>query len=40
VEWEVIGAVGEIVGAAAVVASLIFVGWQLLQNTDALRTST
>lgn len=38
--WEAIGAVGEIVGAAAVVGSLAFVGWQLLQNTDAIRTST
>lgn len=38
--WEAIGAVGEIVGAAAVVGSLVFVGWQLLQNTGAIRTST
>lgn len=38
--WEAIGAIGEIVAAAAVVASLVFIGWQLLQNTDALRTST
>ena len=38
--WEAIGAIGEIAAAAAVVASLVFVGWQMLQNTDALRTST
>jgi len=38
--WEAIGAVGEIVGAIGVVGSLVFVGWQLLQNTDAIRTST
>ena len=38
--WEAASAIGEIVGAAGVVGSLVFVGWQLLQNTDALRTST
>ena len=38
--WEAISAVSEIVGAIAVVASLIFVGWQLLQNTEAIKTST
>ena len=38
--WEAIAAIGELIGAVAVVASLVFVGWQLLQNTEALRTST
>ena len=38
--WEAIAAIGEIVGAIAVVGSLVFVGWQMAQNTDALRTST
>lgn len=38
--WEAIGAVGEIIGALAVVSSLIFVGWQLRQNTLAIKTST
>ena len=38
--WDAIGAIGEIVGAFAVVVSLLFVGWQLYQNTDALKTST
>ena len=40
VNWEAIAAIGEIVGGAGVVGSLVFVGWQLLQNTAALRTST
>lgn len=35
--WEAAGAIGEIVGALAVVASLVFVGFQLLHNTRALR---
>ncbi len=38
--WEAVGAIGEILGAAGVIGSLVFVGWQLLQNTDALRTAT
>ena len=38
--WEAVGAIGEIVGAAGVIGSLVFVGWQLLQNTHALRTAT
>ncbi len=38
--WEAIGAIGEIMAAAGVIGSLVFVGWQLLQNTHALRTAT
>ncbi len=38
--WEAVAAIGEIVGAAGVMGSLVFVGWQLLQNTHALRTAT
>ena len=38
--WEAVGAIGEILGAAGVIGSLVFVGWQLLQNTHALRTAT
>ena len=38
--WEAIGAIGEIMAAAAVIGSLIFVGWQMLQNTNALHTAT
>lgn len=35
--WEAIGAIGELLGALGVVASLLFVGVQLLHNTKALR---
>ena len=38
--WEAIGAIGEIMAAAGVIGSLIFVGWQMLQNTNALHTAT
>ena len=38
--WEAAGAIGEIVGAVAVVASLAFVGFQLRQNTRAMRLSS
>lgn len=38
--WEAAGAIGEIVGALAVVASLAFVGFQLLQSTRATRLAT
>jgi hypothetical protein len=37
VNWEAIGAVGEIVGALAVVITLAFLIFQLRQNTTALR---
>ena len=35
--WEAIGAIGEMLGALGVVGSLLFVGVQLLHNTKALR---
>lgn len=35
--WEAIGAIGEIVGATAVVLSLVYVAAQVRQNTGALR---
>ena len=38
--WEAIGAIGEILGAAAVVATLIYLAKQLGQNTRALRSSS
>ena len=38
--WEAIGAIGEIMAAAGVIGSLVFVGWQMLQNTNALHTAT
>jgi len=38
--WEVASAAAEIVGAIAVVASLVFVGFQLRQNTRIMRLSS
>jgi len=41
-DWEAVGAIGEVVGAAAVVATLLFLVSQLRQNTtslDATRTA-
>ena len=38
--WEAVGAIREIVGAMAVIASLVFVGIQLRHNTGALRMSS
>jgi len=35
--WDAIGAIGEIVGAIAVVLSLIFLGIQMRQNTRAME---
>ncbi|MFT4562657.1 MAG: hypothetical protein ACI9BW_002403 [Gammaproteobacteria bacterium] len=36
--WEAIGAVGETLGAAAVVISLVYVAVQIRQNTNETRT--
>ena len=38
--WEAIGAIGEVGGMLAVVISLIYLGSQLRQNTRALHTSS
>jgi len=38
--WEAIGAVGEIVGAAAVAVTLVFLAVQLRRNTSAIRSSS
>jgi hypothetical protein len=38
--WEAVGAVGEIVGAVAVVATLIYLARQMNQNSSALRSTT
>lgn len=35
--WEAIGAIGEIIGSVAVVASLAYVAIQLRQNTEMMR---
>jgi hypothetical protein len=38
--WEALGAIGEIVGAVAVVLSLIFLATQIRQNTRSSRTAS
>ncbi len=38
--WEAIGAVGEIVGAIAVVATIIYLAFQMRQNTTAIQLNT
>ena len=38
-DWTVIGALGELIGAVAVVVSLIYLSRQVRQNTRALRTA-
>jgi len=40
INWEAVSAIAELLGVVLVVASLVFVGWQLLQNTQAIKTST
>lgn len=37
--WDAIGAVGEVVGALAVVLTLLFLSQQLRQNTRTIRNS-
>ena len=38
--WEAIGAVGEVGGAIAVVVTLVYLAGQLKQNTNALRSTS
>lgn len=38
--WDAIGAIGELIGAAAVVATLIYLSIQLRQNTKTVRLSS
>ena len=38
--WEALGAIGEIVGAVAVIATLGYLAVQIRQNTRALKAST
>jgi len=38
-DWTAIGAMAELFGAVAVVASLLYVGLQVKQNTIAARAS-
>jgi len=37
--WEAIAAIAEVVGVIAVVLSLVYVGYQVNQNTQAMRLS-
>ena len=37
--WEAIGAVGEILGALAVFASLIYLARQIRQNTQMMKST-
>lgn len=39
-DWDAIGAVGEVVGAAGVIVTLAFLTHQLRQNTKALRADS
>lgn len=38
--WEAIGAIGEILGAIAVLLTLAYLAAQIRQNTNSVRTST
>jgi hypothetical protein len=38
--WEALGSIAELLGAAGVIASLVYVAIQIRQNTRALRAST
>ncbi len=38
--WEAIGAIGELLGAMAVVISLVYVASQVKSGTQALKTTT
>ena len=40
VNWEAIAAVGQLVGALAVLATLIYLAVQIRQNTAAVATAT
>ena len=38
--WEAIGAVGEVAGAIGVIATLLYLAAQIRQNTRAMRGAT
>ena len=38
--WEAIGAIGELGGALAVVVTLVYLAIQIRQNTDSVRSNT
>jgi len=39
VNWDAIGAVGEILGAAGVLGSLVYLGFQIRENTQSLQAA-
>ena len=38
--WDAIGAIGEIIGAAGVISTLIYLAIQIRQNTTAMNRAT
>jgi hypothetical protein len=40
VNWEALGALGELVGAAGVIASLFYLGSQLRRNSESIEAAT
>jgi len=38
--WEAIGAIGEVIGAAGVVTTLVYLTFQIRENTASVRAST
>ena len=38
--WDAVGAIGEVIGAIAVVLTLVYLAVQLRQNTKALKSNT
>jgi hypothetical protein len=38
--WEAIGAIGELIGAIGVIVTLVYLAYQIRQNTDHLEKST
>jgi hypothetical protein len=39
-DWNMVGAIGETLGAVGVIVTLVYLAGQLRQNTNALRSST
>lgn len=39
-DWEALGAIGELVGAVGVIATLVYLAMQIRQNSNVVRSST
>ncbi len=39
-DWESIGAIGEVIGAAGVIATLVYLAIQIRLNTNSTRAAT